>query len=97
MSIKKIVIACILIAIALWVLATLTKKESKYISWQEAQVLFSNCKVDSIIQAQTLDVTLNLNDGSVAYSKAPSITSVGELITNNASSCGEVQIDTTGY
>ena len=97
MSIKKIIVGTILIVAVVFVFALLTQTQIKQITWDEATKLFANCQIESADQSQNLEITLSLIDGSVAKTRASAITSLGEQISQNTSTCGEVNVTTTGY
>lgn len=78
-------------------LASLTptpKPITRNITWAEATELIESCEVVIINQAHSLDVSLELRDNSVAYTKEPEIDLVIKLAEQYSDKCGRPDIYT---
>lgn len=66
----------------------------KDISWDDAQKLILNCDVTLVAQTHSLDVSLDLKDGSVVTAREPKIDAVFALVEKARKTCGDIMMMT---
>jgi len=94
---KKLFIALIVVIPAVWIFAMLTSEKPSYLSWQEVEQSFQDCKVREVSQSSSLEITLEFKAGARSFSKAPSVDSVAKAIESNKEKCGEPIVNITSF